>query len=220
VEISLSHLLVHVKSVEGRKQLRYAGISAVFVPLGQIVIQILGRVVFMEREGLVESPNFTKASLAGAAILTLPNFFANKYLVWRDTTKDKLKTQVLVFWVAAMLGVALATSLTYVVERTVKTARASSLIESLAVFAAQLMGFGVVWVLRYLVLDKWLFKATYDGAEPLPMTSTSYSRTYASASLSRINDVAQALDIEISETAHLRQTAYVNLRGFVLGRSG
>jgi putative flippase GtrA len=157
---------MHAKSAEGRKQLRYAGISVVFVPLGQILIQVLGRAAFMEREGLSESPNFTKASLAGAAILTLPNFFANKYWVWRDTTKDKLKTQVLVFWVAAMLGVALATSLTYVVERIVKTARASSLIESLAVFAAQLVGFGVVWVVRYLVLDKWLFKATHHGVEP------------------------------------------------------
>jgi DNA-binding Xre family transcriptional regulator len=33
------------------------------------------------------------------------------------------------------------------------------------------------------------------------------STGYASASLSRINDVAQALDIEISETARLKQTA-------------
>jgi ribosome-binding protein aMBF1 (putative translation factor) len=33
------------------------------------------------------------------------------------------------------------------------------------------------------------------------------STGYASASLSRINDVALALDIEISETAHLKQTA-------------
>jgi ribosome-binding protein aMBF1 (putative translation factor) len=33
------------------------------------------------------------------------------------------------------------------------------------------------------------------------------STGYASASLSRINDVAQALEIEISETARLKQTA-------------
>jgi ribosome-binding protein aMBF1 (putative translation factor) len=33
------------------------------------------------------------------------------------------------------------------------------------------------------------------------------STGYASASLSRINDVAKALDIEISETARLKQTA-------------
>lgn len=33
------------------------------------------------------------------------------------------------------------------------------------------------------------------------------STGYVSASLSRINDVAQALDIEVSETAHLKQTA-------------
>lgn len=33
------------------------------------------------------------------------------------------------------------------------------------------------------------------------------STGYVSASLSRINDVAQALDIEVSETAYLKQTA-------------
>ena len=38
--------------------------------------------------------------------------------------------------------------------------------EKLAVFAAQLTGFGVVWVARYIILDRWLFKVTHHGQEP------------------------------------------------------
>ena len=155
MKVTPAGLLQHAKSDEGRKQLRYAGVSVVFVPLGQICIQIFG--------GIFDG-NYTKASLATAALLTLPNFFANKYFVWKETSKDNLRTQVLVFWVAAMLGVSFATGLTYLVEQ--QTQDMSNLVERLAVFAAQLLGFGIVWVGRFLVLDKWLFKVTHHGEEP------------------------------------------------------
>jgi len=155
MKVSPSGLLHHAKSDEGRKQLRYAGVSVVFVPLGQICIQIFGSMF---------DGNYTKASLATAALLTLPNFFANKYLVWKETSKDNLRTQVLVFWVAAMLGVTFATGLTYLVEQWAQDK--SDLVERLAVFGAQLVGFGIVWVGRFLVLDKWLFKVTHHGEEP------------------------------------------------------
>jgi len=127
----------------------------VFVPVGQILIQVLGAMVF--------DRDYTKASIVAAAILTVPNFFANKMWVWKDTSRDKLRTQVLVFWVAAMLGVAAATGLTYLVEQQFHNEGA---VEALAVFCAQLVGFGIVWVGRYLILDRWLFKVTHHGEEP------------------------------------------------------
>ncbi len=145
----------HARSEQGRKQIRYAAVSVVFVPIGQILIQVLGALVF--------DRDYTKASIVAAAILTVPNFFANKMWVWKDTSRDKLRTQVLVFWVAAMLGVAAATGLTYLVEQQFHNEGA---VEALAVFCAQLVGFGIVWVGRYLILDRWLFKVTHHGAEP------------------------------------------------------
>jgi putative flippase GtrA len=166
VNISPSAILAHAKTPEGRKQLRYAGISVVFVPVGQILLQLSAHFLFHASAKGGSDAAFTKASLLTAAILTPPNFFANKYLVWKDTSKDKLRTQILVFWVAAMLGVGLSTLLTLIVERAVKGQ--GNLIEGLAVFAAQLTGFGIVWVARYLILDRWLFKVTNHGEEPTP----------------------------------------------------
>jgi putative flippase GtrA len=152
--------MAHARSDEGRKQLRYAGVSLVFVPVGQILIQVLAATVFSGDEN-----NFTWASITAAAILTLPNFFANKYLVWKETSKDNLRTQVLVFWVAAMLGVTFATLLTFFVEGQVHN-KVSGLVEALAVFIAQLVGFGIVWVGRDLILDRWLFKVAHHGEGP------------------------------------------------------
>ena len=155
MKISPSAVIDHARSEQGRKQIRYAAVSVVFVPVGQILIQVLGAMVF--------DRDYTKASIVAAAILTVPNFFANKMWVWKDTSRDKLRTQVLVFWVAAMLGVAAATGLTYLVEQQFHNEGA---VEALAVFCAQLVGFGIVWVGRYLILDRWLFKVTHHGEEP------------------------------------------------------
>jgi putative flippase GtrA len=156
VKNSVGAVIAYAKTPEGRKKLRYAGVSVVFVPVGQVLIQSLGRFVF--------DRDYTKASLASAAVLTLPNFFANKIFVWRDTNRDRLRTQVVVFWIAAMLGVSLATYFTWLIEKVV--ADESALVEGAAVFGAQLLGFGLIWVARFLVLDRWLFKVTHHGAEP------------------------------------------------------
>ena len=42
MKFSPAAVIDHARSDEGRKQLRYAAVSVVFVPIGQILIQLLG----------------------------------------------------------------------------------------------------------------------------------------------------------------------------------
>src|ERR1700761_5469521 len=151
----LAHLgrIVHGHSEETHKKLRYAAVSAVFVPIGQLLVQVLGLWLH----------NYTTASLLQAAIITVPNFFANKHFVWRVTSRENLRSQVLVFWVAVMMGVALATLFTHIVENAM--ADRTSLVRAAAVLVAQLAGLGIVWVARFLILDRWLFKLAGDTPE-------------------------------------------------------
>ena len=100
---------------------------------------------------------YTAASLLAAAIVTVPNFFANKHFVWRVTSRENLRSQVLVFWVAVMLGVSLATLFTYLVENAI--ADQTMLIRGAAVLIAQLLGLGIVWVGRLLILDRLALQA-------------------------------------------------------------
>src|ERR1700756_2031308 len=150
MDLSSSGLIAYARTEQARKKLRYAGVSVVFVPLGQILIQIFGLWLH----------NYTTASLLQAAIVTVPNFFANKHFVWRVTSRENLRSQVLVFWVAVMLGVSLATLFTHLVENAM--ADQTMLVRGAAVFFAQLLGYGIVWVGRFLILDRWLFKLTSD----------------------------------------------------------
>ncbi|MCX2933904.1 GtrA family protein [Mycobacterium sp. CVI_P3] len=145
--------LLSVRTDETRKKLRYAAVSAVFVPIGQALIQILGLWLH----------NYTAASLLQAAIITVPNFFANRHFVWRVTSRDSLRGQMLVFWVAVMLGVALATLFTHLVEAAM--ADRATIVRGAGVLVAQLLGLGIVWVGRFLILDRWLFKLAGDKPE-------------------------------------------------------
>ena len=163
MNLSPTSVLADARSAEGRKQLRYAGVSIVFVPLGQVLIQLLGALAFTTTVGGVKETNWVAASVTSAAILTVPNFFANKYVVWKETSRDNLRTQVIVFWVAAMLGVTFATALTFLVDWMIES---HGWIEKVAVFFAQLAGFGIVWLGRYVILDRWIFKVINKGEEP------------------------------------------------------
>ena len=144
--LSLSGFIAYARTEEARKKLRYAGVSVVFVPLGQGLIQVFG--LWLD--------DYTTASLLAAAILTVPGFFANKHFVWRVRSGENLRFQVLVYWVAVMLAVSLATLFTYLIENAM--ADQTVLVRGAAVFCAQMLGFGIVWVCRFLMLDRWLFK--------------------------------------------------------------
>jgi hypothetical protein len=144
--LSLLGRIVYGRTEETYKKLRYLAVSVVFVPIGQILIQIFGLWLH----------NYTTASLLQAAIITVPNFFVNKHFVWRVTSSENLRSQALVFWVAVMLGVALATLFTHLVENAM--ADRTTLVRGAAVVVAQLLGLGIVWVGRFVVLDRWLFK--------------------------------------------------------------
>ena len=148
-----SGLIAYARTEEASKKLRYAGASVIFVPLGQGLIQIFG--LWLD--------DYIAASLLAVTILTVPAFFAHKHFVWRDTSREQLRSQLLVFWVALMLGVLLTTLFTYIVETA--TSDQTKLVRGTAVFFAQMLGMGIVWVGRFLILDRWLFKLAGDSPE-------------------------------------------------------
>jgi putative flippase GtrA len=138
-------LIANSHTAGAAKKLRYAAVALVFVPVGQGLIQLFG--LWLD--------NYAAASLLAAAIVTVPNFFANKRFVWRLESYQNLRRQALVFWVVVMLAVALATFSTYLVD--LAMVNQTTLSHGATVFLVQVVGFGVVWIGRFLMLDRWFF---------------------------------------------------------------
>ena len=158
MRFSPSSLIAYAHAEETRKKLRYAGVSVVFVPIGQGLIQVLGLLL----------DDYTAALLLATAIIAFPLFFANKHFVWRITSAENVRTQMVVFWVTAMLGLSVAAMFTYFAENMV--VGQTALVRGAVVLIAQLLGIAIVWVGRFLILDRWLFKLPADTPNPIGAT--------------------------------------------------
>lgn len=142
-----------------RKLMRYSAVSVVFVPIGQVIVQVLH---------LVYGVDESMSVLIAAMVLTPPNYFANKHYVWRHKRKDNMTTEITVFWVAAILGTGFSMGTVALAGAWFPESK-GELAHSIAIFIAQLLGYGIVWVARFVFLDKLVFTMTHHGEEQLQL---------------------------------------------------
>lgn len=134
------------------KHLRYAMVSAVAVPVTQVVL-IVAHSVF-------GWPGWA-ANLLAVSVGCVPSYTLNRYWVWNKRSRNEFWREVFPFWVMAIVGLLFSTLLVYVADRLWES--------TLAVSGANLTAFGLLWFVKFLVLDRYLFAAHLGGsAEPVP----------------------------------------------------
>lgn len=125
--------------------LRYASVSAVVVPLGQIMLYVF-------HSGLGWAP--VTSNIAAVAIATVPAYQLNRMWVWGQTGKSHLTREIIPFWAIAFAGLLLSTwAVDFVQGRTDA---------QLAVNGANLVAFGALWVVKFFVCDQLLFGGADD----------------------------------------------------------
>ncbi len=145
-----------------RKLARYAAASVVGVVTGQALLYLGYSVLGWEA---------VTANVVSVAVSSIPAYLVNRYWVWQKRGRNSLRAEVIPFWLMAFLGLLLSSVLVAVVEGRTDSA--------LALGLASLSGFGVIWVAKFVVLERVLFApvahALDDGAaEPHePAASTS-----------------------------------------------
>jgi putative flippase GtrA len=85
---------------------------------------------------------------------SVPNYLINRSWTWQQKGKNRLWAEVVPFWTMAVLGLILSTIfVAYATDRWDTT---------FATTVANLSGFGVLWLLKFLVLDKLMWKVVHD----------------------------------------------------------
>jgi putative flippase GtrA len=131
------------------KLVRYSMASVVGVVLGQSLLQLCLQVF----EWSAVSSN-----LVAVVISTGPVYLVNRYWVWKKKDKNSIRKEMVPFWGMALAGLAMSSLFVWLVDERTDSA--------LAISAANLAGFGVLWVAKFLVLEKVLF-AESDTPPPL-----------------------------------------------------
>lgn len=131
------------------KLVRYSMASVVGVVIGQSLLQLALKV--FEWPGL-------QSNLFAVVVSTGPVYLVNRYWVWKKKDKNSIRKEMVPFWGMALAGLAMSSLFVWIVDD-----RTDS---DLAISAANLAGFGVLWLLKFVILEKFLF-AESDTPPPL-----------------------------------------------------
>ena len=138
-------LMEHARTEAGRRAIRYSAVSLVMVVCTQAFIVLFYR-------GLKLEP--TTSNLAATMLMSIPAFALNKYWVWGKSGRAHMRREVIPFWLFTVAGWALSTGAVAMVR---SWAEPHSTEQTIMVMIASIAGFGTLWILKYLFLDKIMF---------------------------------------------------------------
>ncbi len=131
--------------------IRYGGVSVFNVLFGQSLLAWF----------IVIGMHAALANLAAVAIGTVPAYLLARRYVWKKSGRHSIRREVLPFWVLNFVGLLLSTA---------STSLAHELWGSkvLVISAASLLAWFAVWVAKYVLLDRAIFKVdANETAGPL-----------------------------------------------------
>ena len=145
-----------VNNPETRKVFKYSMVSVVslVVTLGVVSICV----------GLLKwnevASQFT-ASVAGA----IPSYYLNRMWVWGKSGKSHMRKEVIPFWIMFAVGLAFATGA--VSLSTHLTANVSHRVHTLIVTSSSFGAYGILWIAKYAIFNKFLFAHREDELDPV-----------------------------------------------------
>lgn len=132
------------------KLLRFAAVSIFTVPLGLFLTWVF--LDLLEWEPVV-------ANVVAVGLATIPNYLLNRYWVWNKRGANSVSREITPFWAMALLGAGLSTALIWL---------AKFYTDSTFIFLAlQFCAFGLVWVLKFFILEKYLFGSDSTNEAPV-----------------------------------------------------
>jgi len=140
--------MAHAKSEPGRRAIRYSATSLICVAITQVLLFI-----FTSKSLLHWSPGW--GNITAVMLTSIPAFILNKRWVWGKRGKAHMRREVIPFTVFTLAGWVLSTLMVVLANHA--TEDMSKAVHQLSIQAANIAGFGTLWVLKYIFLDKIMF---------------------------------------------------------------
>lgn len=152
MDLSPSALLAHSRTEAGKRAIRYSATSVICVGITQVLIIIFLTVIGLRVVGWSKE---TSSNLVATMITSVPAFALNKYWVWGKRGRAHMRREVLPFWAFTVAGWTVSTVTVALASHHVGTPGSAA--RTISVMAASVFGFGILWVAKYIFLDKIMF---------------------------------------------------------------
>jgi putative flippase GtrA len=133
------------------RQVRFVMVSAVSVPFSQAVFLLC-------KEGI--ELNGTTSNLIAVTLACIPSYLLNRYWVWGKRGRNHFWREVFPFWAMAALGLVLSTIFVWFVDQRTDV--------TVFLMAANLSAFGLLYIVKFLLLDRVLFKVADEMTSEVP----------------------------------------------------
>ena len=153
-------LMAKARSPEGRKLVRYTMVSVIVVPFSNAVFAIC--------YGVLHWRTARSANFVGFALGTTLSYYLNRYWAWGKRGRSHLLKEVAPFWVMAFIGLAVSTVAVSLAESWARDITQRRAVQTLLIMGVSLMAWGVLWVVKFFVLNKVLFRTHPDDLLDAP----------------------------------------------------
>jgi putative flippase GtrA len=149
------------RTPEGLKMIRYTAVSVISALISLIILTVVYGVLRLWTE--VYSTLFANV-MAG-----IPSYFLNRQWVWKKGGRSHLWREVLPFWVMSLTGIGFAIVTANWAHNFANAHHLPHLTRTLLAVGANVFAFGILWILKFLILNR-LFAQIADaevGPEPV-----------------------------------------------------
>jgi putative flippase GtrA len=136
--------------------LRYSAVSVVNVVVGQALLFLLVR-LFTATTEWSQDVDWTLANVVAVSVSAVPAYYLNRRWVWGKRGKSHFTKEILPFWGFAFAGLIMSTVAVNVAAGLTDVKIVANL--------ANILAFGLLWVLKFFVLDSAVFGQHHHGNE-------------------------------------------------------
>ena len=151
---------------EGKKWVRYSMVSVISV----IVSQILLFLAFGVFKWSARNSN-----VFAVGVSAIPSYYLNRAWAWGKRGRSHFMKEVVPFWTLAFIGLVFSTWSADWAESNADRFTSSHFFTTMIVMGASLAAFGVLWIAKFVILNKLLFAhnpeelpAALDGRSGIP----------------------------------------------------
>ncbi|HLI43692.1 MAG TPA: GtrA family protein [Acidimicrobiales bacterium] len=154
--------LALMKSGHGRRLLKFGAVSVISTVLTQGLLFLFYDVV--------KIPSAMECNVLATGITTIPAYWLNRTWTWGKRGKSNPWREIAPFWIISFVGLVLSTVAVGVAAHNADAISHAHFVRKVFVQFANLFTYGLIWVGRYAIFNKFLFgQSTVDRAEPVPV---------------------------------------------------
>ncbi len=151
----VSRIIQYLKSKQGATLMKYAASSVITTVLTWVIIIITFDIMKILSAGA--------SSFVASACMIPPSYYLNRKWAWGKSGKSHLWKEIVPFWVIALTGLALATVSGEYAAVLAHHITKSRNVATLFVGAANFMSYGILWSIRFVILNKLLFSTHHHN---------------------------------------------------------